>query len=39
MVKKTLKEVKEEFKELGFDSSVVEIAYRNVDGNNDRIMD
>jgi hypothetical protein len=39
MVKKTLKEVKDEFKDYGFDSSVVEIAYANVDGNSDRIID
>ena len=39
MGKKTLKEVKDEFKDYGFDSAVVEIAYANVDGNSDRIID
>lgn len=39
MVKKTLKQIKEEFKDYGFDSSVLEIAYANVDGNSDGIME
>jgi len=39
MGKKTINQVKEEFKDYGFDSGVIEIAYANVDGNSDRIMD
>ena len=39
MAKKSLDDVKKEFKEFGFDAAVVEIAYANVDGNTDRIMD
>lgn len=39
MGKKTLSQVKDEFKDYGFDPAVVEIAYANVDGNTDRIMD
>lgn len=39
MAKKSLANVKEEFKDYGFDPAVIEIAYANVDGNTDRIMD
>lgn len=39
MAKKSLEEVKHQFKDYGFDPSVVEIAYAQVDGNPDRIMD
>lgn len=39
MAKRSLESIKKEYKDLGFDEAVVEIAYAHVDGNPDRIMD
>lgn len=39
MAKKTLEQIIKENKELGFDEAVIEIAYANVDGNEERIID
>jgi hypothetical protein len=39
MAKRSLEDVKKEYKEFGFDPAVVEIAYANVDGQADRIID
>lgn len=39
MGKKTLEEIIKEMKELGFDETLVQIAYSNVDGKEESIFD
>jgi hypothetical protein len=39
MGKKSLEQIVREHKELGFDEAVIEIAYANVNGNEERIIE
>lgn len=39
MAKKTLEQVIAENKEFGFDSDLIQIAYANVNGDSDKVID